>query len=80
MNGYQFLNPVDDRTEKIGAPFLWCLLFGCFYFAYKGAWMLAVMAFILTWSTCGLAWLIFPFFARELIEANYLRRGWLRAR
>jgi hypothetical protein len=27
--------------------------------------------------TAGFLWLIYPFFARQIVETHYLRRGWL---
>ena len=57
-------------------PELWCLLFGCIYFAAKGIWTHAVAAFLLAIFTLGLSWLIYPLFARQIVRTHYLRRGW----
>jgi hypothetical protein len=73
----RFQNPANGYAEKIGAAWLWCLLFGCFYFAVKGIWTHAVAAFFLACLTFGLSWLIYPFFARGIVEKHYLRNGWV---
>ena len=71
-----FRNPVNGYIEKVDHPGLWCLLFGCFYFAAKGVWLHAVMAAILAFMTVGISWLVYPFFASKIIETYYLRLGW----
>ena len=73
----RFRNPINGYTEKAGTPWLWCLLFGCIYFAVKGMWTHAVAAFILAWLTFGLSWLIYPFFARGIVQKHYLRNNGL---
>lgn len=72
----RFRNPSNGYIEIVDKPGLWCLLFGCIYLAYKGAWMAAVLAFALVFVTGGLSWLVFPFFARRLVAKSYLQRGW----
>lgn len=71
MNGYE---------ERGATPFtwLWTLLFGCFYFAYKGVWRHAVIAFFLAFPTALLSWLVYPFFSHGIIDRHYLRSGWTR--
>jgi hypothetical protein len=49
-------------------PFLWCLLFGPFYFAAKGAWIHAVIALLAALVTMGLSWLVYPFFAKGIVN------------
>jgi hypothetical protein len=77
MRATRFRNPANGYVEEIGAPWIWCLLFGCIYFAARGIWTHAVAAFLLALFTWGLSWLIYPFFAREIVEHHYLRRGWI---
>ena len=72
----KFQNPTNGFTETAGAPFLWCLLFGCFYFAFKGVWNHAVISFVVAILTVGLGWLIYPFFASGIVRSHYLRMGW----
>lgn len=73
----RFRNPTNGYTEEAGAPWLWCLLFGCIYFAIKGIWTHAVAAFLLALLTAGFSWLVYPFFARGIVEKHYLRNGWI---
>jgi asparagine N-glycosylation enzyme membrane subunit Stt3 len=72
-----FRNPANNYVEAVRNPGIWCLLFGCFYLAYKGAWGPAFIAFGLAFLTVGFSWLIFPFFAAGLIRKAYLQRGWI---
>lgn len=46
--------------------FLWCLLFGCFYFMVRGIWTHAVISILLAIITYGISWLIYPFFAKKI--------------
>ena len=77
MARLRFKNPSNGYVEEVPHPGLWCLIFGCFYLGYKGAWGPAVIAFLLACVTFGLSWLIFPFFAKGLIRTVYLRKGWI---
>jgi hypothetical protein len=73
----KFRHPTNGYTEAVGTAWLWCLLFGCIYFAIKGIWTHAVAAFVLALLTFGLSWLVYPFFARGIVEKHYLRSGWI---
>ena len=53
----------------------WCLLFGCFYFAFKGVWIHAVISFGAVCLT-GVSWLIYPFFAHAIVNNHYGKQGW----
>jgi|GEM_PF-6192740 len=74
-----FVNPANGYRESVNTPCLWCLLFGCFYFAAKGCWGHAALAFLLALPTSGLSWLVYPFFAGDIVRRSYLRRGWVPA-
>jgi hypothetical protein len=52
-------------------------LFGCVYFAVKGVWTHAIAALLLALATAGISWLVYPFFATEILRTHYLRHGWL---
>jgi hypothetical protein len=73
-----FRNPANGYEEAVGTPWLPCLLFGCIYFAARGIWTHAAASLLLTFVTFGMSWFIYPFFARQIVETNYLRRGWIR--
>ena len=73
----RFRNPTNGYVEVAGAPFLWCLLFGFFYFAAKGIWTHAVVGLGAALLTFGLSWLIYPFFAAGIVRTHYLRKGWI---
>lgn len=73
----KFQNTNNDYIETISAPFLWCLLFGIFYFLAKGVWGHAIISLILAMCTAGISWLIYPFFAKGIIRKKYLQNGWI---
>jgi hypothetical protein len=76
MTAYE--HPANGYREVggTGLSWLWCLLFGFFYFAFKGVWVHALVGFFLAICTSGLSWLIYPFFARGIVDRGYLKRGW----
>ena len=71
-----FRNPQNGFTEAVNGAGLWCFLFGALYFAYKGIWSHAVISFVAALCTCGISWLVYPFFASGIIRKSYLQRGW----
>jgi hypothetical protein len=79
--GEYFENPLNGYREIGGTGYSWlaCLLFGPIYFAVKGAWRHAIVSGILGVCTLGLSWLVYPFFARDIVNRSYLQRGWVPA-
>jgi hypothetical protein len=73
----KFKNPINEYTEEIGSAGLWALLFGCLYFAIKGVWAHALVGLVLAIMTWGISWLIYPFFASNIMRKHYLRKGWV---
>jgi|GEM_PF-1062275 len=73
----QFQNPENGFVEEVSSAPLWVLLFGCFYFAAKGVWTHAVAGFLAACFTCGLSWLVYPFFADQIMRTHYSRKGWV---
>ena len=71
-----FQNPSNGYIEESSNCGLWTLLFGFFYFAVKGIWTHAVVGFLVACCTFGISWLIYPFFATEIVRKSYLKRGW----
>ena len=53
-----FRHPANGHTVTVRKSFLWCLLFGCFYFMKHDAWSSAFIALVAAIFTGGLAWLI----------------------
>lgn len=74
----RFKNPANNYTVSTSAHGLWCLLFGPFYFVKHGIWSHAVISFCLAWFTWGVSWLVYPIATRRIVEASYLRRGWIK--
>lgn len=70
------VNPVNNYEISVSYAFLWCFLFGSFYFAYKGVWGQAFLSAIIAIFTCGISWLIYPFFAEKIIVDHYRKAGW----
>ena len=77
MTALYFQNPSNGYEEKVSYVGLFCLLFGFLYFVVKGIWTHALLGLVLAGMTCGISWLIYPFFARGIVERYYLRRGWV---
>jgi hypothetical protein len=75
-----FKNPANGYTEEASGPFswLWCLLFGVFYFAVKGNWKHVFIGLILAVITGGISWLIYPFFVYGINDYYYQLRGWIK--
>jgi len=73
----QFKNPANGYIEDVSNAPLWSLLFGFFYFAARGVWTHAAAGAALAFITCGLSWIIYPFFAKQIMRTHYLRRGWI---
>ena len=73
--GARFRNPVNGYEESVGHPGLWCLLFGSVYFAVKGIWTHAIASLVLACLTAMISWLVYPFFARSIVEKHYRRIG-----
>jgi hypothetical protein len=76
----RFTNPSNSYTEEASGPFswLWCLLFGFFYFAVKGNWKHAIISLLLAVVTGGISWLIYPFFVYGINRRFYQNRGWIQ--
>lgn len=67
-------HPVNKYPVEIYEGFSWpCLLFGCFWYLYKGMVLWAVISFFVAASTFGLSWFVFPFFANKQ-HVDYLRK------
>lgn len=73
-----FENQQNGYREAVSSPFLWCLVFGVFYFAVKGIWRHAFIGTVAAILTVGISWLIYPFFARSITRNAYLRKGWVQ--
>lgn len=68
----------DGSYWKLGQlGWLWCLLFGGFYFAYHRVWVHFFISWLAAICTFGISWLIYPIFARGLVRKRLLREGFL---
>lgn len=67
----------NGHIEETSNEWIWCLLFGALYFVYKGIWIHAIISFALAWFTFGISWLIYPFFAKDIVLNNYSKNGWV---
>ena len=74
-----FTNPQNNHQEDVHLAWLWALLFGPLYFAYKRCFGHAIIAFTLAVMSFGLTFIIYAFFANKIVCNNYLSRGWLKA-
>jgi hypothetical protein len=53
---------------------LWCLLFGAFYYLFKGMFLWAILSLI----TANGLWVGFPLFNRAIVLRHYHRKGWVQ--
>lgn len=54
---------------------LWCLLFGPFYWMVRGHWAHVFISFALAMVTAGLSSFVYPIFANRINTAAYAKRG-----
>lgn len=74
-----YKNPHNGYISTItGGSILCSFLFGWIYFAFKGAWLMAIVNFLLAVVTGGISWFIFPFFTRKILRDYYAQKGWIR--
>ena len=74
----RFRNPANGHIEEFGeATWLWILVLGPIYLAYKQMWLQAAIAAGVAVITGGLSWVfIYPFIAEKVIRAHYAKAGW----
>ena len=53
---------------------LWCLLFGPFYYLFKGMFLWAILSLI----TANGLWVGFPLSNRAIVLRHYHRKGWVQ--
>ena len=71
-------HPINGAVEEVWEGFSWpCLFLGFIWYLSKGMWGWAVISFIVSIGTYGLAWLAFPFFANAQYANSLLKRGYL---
>jgi len=73
-----FKNPANGYVEFVNPrSWLFCLLFGPIYFAYKGIWTHVFLSIVLAPITLGVSWLIYPFFVNSIIKGAFSKNGWI---
>ena len=89
MNRY-FQNPANGYVERAtsGWTWLWALLFGPFFFLYKGAWPhVLVYVGALVWAGSSrrlsiadliatVVWIAYAVAAAAIVRTRYRQRGW----
>ena len=63
-----------DKTILGNWHRLWCLLFGPFYYLFKGMFLWAILSFF----TLNGLWVGFPLFNRAIVLRHYHRKGWVQ--
>ena len=58
---------MDDEYKY---AWLWTLLFGSFYFGYKGNWTWFWLGWLASIATFGISWIVIPFFSRKIMEKH----------
>ena len=74
-----FENQTNGNIEMSTTRFswLWCFLFGAFYFLFKRNWRHVFLYILFAVFTSGISMLIYPLFVRKINNAKYLRSGWM---
>ena len=80
-----FKNPQNGYVKESSVPWLWTLLFGLFYFMYKGIWahvgILFLFSCVAVSTECTAisygACIAYAFFANTIVRNHYLSKGWV---
>ena len=74
-----FKNPLTQevRSSSSKVSWLWCLLFGAFYFMFKGNWKHVLLYILFGLITLGISMFVYPFLVKDINNAKYLRSGWI---
>ena len=75
----RFQNPANGHIEEFGeATWLWVLVGGPFYFAYKQMWLHVVLSAVLAPFTGFLSWVVFyPLAIKWILRTHYAKQGWV---
>lgn len=72
------IHPGNGYEVEVFTGFSWpCLFFGFFWYGYKGMWGMAILAMLVSASTFGIAWWVFPFFANAHYQTFLRKDGYL---
>lgn len=86
-----FINTANGHREDVSSlTWLWALLFGLFFFMYKGIWRHVLIQLVLIvglYAAFGapatmfvfVMWVTYAFCAHGIVEASYLRQGYASA-
>ena len=73
-----FYHPTNNHPVAVFEGFSWpCLLFGFFWYAYKGMWKWFILSLLIISFTGGIAWLVLPFFANGQHQNSLKTQGYL---
>tara|TARA_Y100001970_G_C14226295_1_gene855892 strand:- start:2096 stop:2617 length:522 start_codon:yes stop_codon:yes gene_type:complete len=79
LKSNQWQHPISKEIITISnAAWLWALLFGGFYLAYKGHAGQGILWIILALFTVGIAWVVLPFMVKGILEKDLIKNGWIR--
>tara|TARA_B100000405_G_scaffold293816_1_gene246391 strand:+ start:96 stop:344 length:249 start_codon:yes stop_codon:yes gene_type:complete len=75
----KFKNPRNDKDIQTasGIAWLWFLIFGPWYFLYKGIWKHFFLSTFIGIGTLGFGLLIYVFFINEITRKSYEDSGWI---
>lgn len=75
----RFQNSANGHIEEFGeATWLWVLVGGPFYFAYKQMWLHVVLSAVLALFTGFLSWVLFyPLAIKWILRTHYAKLGWV---
>ena len=67
----------EGETKNLNYVWLWCMIFGMWYFLYNSAWKWALIYTLIFLVTFGYSAFIFPFFARSIMRKHFESDGWV---
>lgn len=79
LESNQWQHPISKEIITISnEAWLWALLFGGIYLAYKGHAGQGILWILISIFTFGLAWLVLPFMVKGILEKDLIKNGWIR--
>ena len=75
----RFQNPANGHIEEFGeATWLWVLVGGPIFFAYKQMWLQAVLSAVLAPITGFMSWVVlYPLAIKWILRTHYAKLGWI---
>lgn len=75
-----FMKNQFGARKQVKVGFSWTMLFfGCFVPLIRGDWKWAIISFLVSFATAGIAWFVLPFIYNKIYIKNLVETGWVPA-